>query len=217
MDPADTLGGKCNRLLYVAKGDYAVIMGERCICTSFKWDKPIVETMVTDTRVRWWSGMSEGSYECPVFSRRWIDACNKLFGGVFPDLFPFWFIDTWTRDVDILVSCDNPVHIASSFANPRREPSIGARDIPFWSRFFAELHSEREEWAMRLRNEFELDPPPELSESISQSLEADAFERMKLSETWEARFGDKSEPDARYIAAKIKAEKVLNGEADDQA
>jgi len=213
MEPAATLGGKCNRLLYVGTGDYLTVMGDRCICTTLGWDIPIVNYMVPDTRVRWWTGMNEGSFEAPVFSRRWVEACNRLFSGVFPDLFPFWYIDTWTRDLDALVSCDVPVHIASRFVNPRREPSIGARDLKFWAQFYADLHGDREEWAIELWQDFGIEPTEKVNE-VSRVLEDRAVEAVANAEKWEARFGDPSPPDALYLAAKKRAENILNGKED---
>lgn len=202
----NTLGGKVDSLLKHCRGDVLTVLGDRCLALTLGWDVELAKLDLDPHRVAWWRGLHE-ICECPVMPRLWVKA-NA--GPVVPDLFPFWHIDTWVREVDAFVSGRNPWFLEVRFANPRRGPTHDGRDLAFWAKVFAFTRKQRMEQAAHIRKRFSLPEPANMAEILDALRQEDEF-RLENADSCEARFGTKLLPGEKYLKAKAKAECLLSG------
>ncbi len=74
-------------------------------------------------------------------------AADKM-GGIYPELFPYWFVDHWFQEVAKRVGREvfAPVYVDCS----RKQPTIGLRDSYFWGQVFGLTAPERVEIANKI-------------------------------------------------------------------
>ncbi|MDO8534607.1 MAG: hypothetical protein Q7S17_07695 [Xanthobacteraceae bacterium] len=170
------------------------------------WDAKIAEAVTANPRrLLWWRCATEADPTQPVIPAAWWIARG---GYVFPELFPFWFIDPWVAEVDELVHGSPMKGMADVVHGGRRGRTKRLRDLPFWFETFEALRPMRLQQAEQLRRVWAL-PEPDITKIVA-ALEADANGRRPRWPDLEERFGDKSPPDAQYITTKARAQALMN-------
>jgi hypothetical protein len=194
-----SLGAVNNRLISEQKADAYIVTTDRAFILTPSWDEQIRRDMDAHPgRVLWLSSPQDPDPTHPVLPHDYI----RTVGQWSPEIFPFWFDDTWNAEIDYLAHGDIikiPVHFAGE-----RGKTTNARDIAFWCRVFDALRPRRVKLARELCNI----GPKELTERIGY-LDALAQARTRAAEANGERFGDDTPPTTRYLAAKAEAEKML--------
>lgn len=146
-------------------------------------------------------------------SRKWLDAA----GEIFPERYPFWFMDFSLGQVHRMVtgrlirgvySCEDatPVRLCALKTTPTKR----FRDYEFWRDLFVALEPERIALARKVCAA--LDLPGDFSPAMMAQLRAETravlFDDPDMAGRI-ARLSDPAPPDARYLAAKAEAEAIL--------
>lgn len=197
----ETLGAINNRLIADAQADAYVVTTDRAFLLAPGWDEQIrVDLAAHPGRVLWLSSPQDHDPTHPVLPASYIRAVGQWS----PEIFPFWFDDTWNAEIEYL-AYGNIIKIPVQFAGERGR-TTNAREIPFWSDVFDALRHRRVKQASRLRHI----KPDDLTQRINY---LDELHRANKhgAERNEARFGDDSPPSHLYLAAKARAERLLKG------
>lgn len=204
-DARSTLGAVWNRLVAADKtADIVTLCSDRTFCITPGWDDVLADAVEKRSdRVLWWSSPGDNDHTLPILSKRWLEAADYTWGS---DIFPFWFSDTWGRELDRMIHGKPPLKVQAQFAGTRAATQSG-RDFAFWFDVFSKLRpyriSQAVEMAEKLKSPF-FDPL-----SLMPLFKLWDAEMQERSPDFEKQFGDKRPPSATYIAAKEKAEALL--------
>src|SRR5512135_596435 len=138
-DRSPTRGTFENRVLQQARDlgcEMATLLTDRTFCITPGWDD-ILARGVTELPLRplWWSCPHDNVCAIPIMPKGYLDALDWKWS---PELFPFWFDDTWNQQIDLLIHGLPSKKIAASFAGQRGKTTRG-RDFGFWIEFFHRL------------------------------------------------------------------------------
>ena len=124
-----------------------------------------------------------------------------------PEIFPFWWDDTWLEEVDAILSGGPILKLPASFAGTHGKTTRG-RDFAFWGRIFAGTRPLRIAQANDMAAALGL-PRPQLYSGLLASFEAnDRFQQDMVAE-FERTFGDGSEPPESYLRVKSAALRLI--------
>jgi len=138
-----------------------------------------------------------------VISKQWLEACSYEWS---PEIFPFWFDDTWNQHIDLLIHGMPSQKVKASYSGIRGKTKRG-RDFAFWIDVFNQTLPLRvqkaKEMAPKLGVEWQARP------DVMQYLEAYSKGMTANAEVFQQQFGDSSDPGPEYAIAKERAEKML--------
>lgn len=145
-----------------------------------------------------------------MVSRRWLDAA----GEIFPERYPFWFMDFSLGQVHYLVTgrrirsmrrCDNagPLQLLARKTGATKR----FRDYEFWRDYFVALEPERIALARRICKALGIEGhiTHKARALLWEETRATLFDDPNMAGRI-ARLSDPSPPDARYLEAKAEAE-----------
>ncbi len=142
----------------------------------------------------------------PVLSRRWLVTLDYMF----PEYFPYWFVDTWIKEIHELAFGQALSVIQNLPVGGRRGVTRNMRDADFWFRFFEATHPQRAQDAMRVGKEFGVEVTEEQRVAITRSHHETFLLQLESVPEYERLYGVGSEtPSARYSNLKTAAEKWL--------
>lgn len=169
------------------------------------WDDVIAQgAQLYPNRLTWWSCPHIPSCVVPAIPAAWLEAAGWR---ISPEIFPFWWDDTWLEEVDAIMSGGPCLKLPASFAGTHGKTTRG-RDFAFWGRIFAGTRWIRVVQARRMAVALGL-PVPQLSPGLRASFEAnDQFQQDKADE-FERIFGDGSEPTEAYLRVKSAALRLI--------
>lgn len=194
-----SLGAVNNRLIDSHKAAAYLVTTDRAFIITPGWDEQIrLQLLAHSGRVLWLSSPQDPDPTHPVLPHEYI----RKVGQWSPEVFPFWFDDTWNAEIDFLAH-GNMIKIPVNFAGERGK-TTSARDIAFWCQVFDTLRPRRIKAARELCNI----APQKLTERL-KVLDAMARARMQAAEANELRFGCDTPASTRYLAAKAEAQKIL--------
>lgn len=170
------------------------------------WDV-IVQYAIEQANVpafSWQEANDPTNHTAIVISKVWYEATGRLF----PDYFPFWFADTWMKEVfQFAFGAQMPIIEQLRFGG-KRGATGNMHDLAFWFRVFAETRDERIEDARKVCKAMGI--------SMPDHAEAEAlFERgdqmqLRAVPRYEEAFGAGSKvPTDFYREAKARAEKLF--------
>lgn len=143
----DSLGGKFNRALRIASADVYMVMVDYAPHITAGFDKRIVEAakLFPDGIGVVYNHMANLSFPLlNAVTGRWAE----LAGGIYPEYFPYWFVDHWLDDLarmtDRIACADVHVDVAA------RPGTQDMREPGFWAVFYDSLMLERRRVAEQL-------------------------------------------------------------------
>lgn len=197
-----------NRAIEAAMGaDLVCLLSDRTFLITPGYDQAIVDAAVKyPNRILWISSPGDPDTTVPIIPHTILDIMGWK---PLPEIFPFWFSDTWLMEVDRMCFGGPSLRIRPMYSGARKQTTSG-RDFEFWTKVFIATRparmAEAQKWSSALGLTWR-DPPPEMLDdfhSRDRHLLAHADE-------FQAAFGDKREASPQYVEAKAKAEKLLEG------
>ncbi len=157
-DREDTLGAKLNRLNGHSDADARFYFADDVTMATAGWDTVLREQvdLFPDHLCVYTLSVAEQPdslfAHMPVLTRE----MTALLGGYAPDVFPFWWWDTWLDEIGELSGrkLTIPVEIVSSLPGQDwRGKTMGLRDVAFWARVFDESRDSRIGAALQILDE----------------------------------------------------------------
>jgi len=202
------LGELHNRMVAATDPEAAfVLWSDRIVPVDMQWDHAVAfAVMQHPLRMLWIdSHHLEGAGQ-PVIPPAWRAAYT---GPLFPAVAPYWFDDTALEEIDIYVNAPPRVACWAKCAGPRTAKTNRCRDVAFWCDFFARTQPQRVAEAVVIRQKLGL-APRDMKDEISHFAQRIAQMAARAPEL-EAQYGAEGPPDDSYLAAKARAEKLLEG------
>lgn len=206
IGPRPTARGEAeNRTLqFVRDVDAVTMLTDRTFCITPGWDEAIARAVTEQPRrPLWWSCPEDKVCVMPIVPRAWLEVCDHKWS---PEIFPFWFDDTWNQHIDLMINGMPSLKVHVSYSGVRAE-TTRARDFAFWIDVFHMTFPARLEQARKMAALLgqEFVSRPDVStyfEKHNQILSAKSSDMEKA-------FGDSALPGPEYLAAKARAEKYL--------
>ena len=170
---------------------------------AFHWDRVLVAAIEQVPAFNWQECNDPANATYPVLGKRWLEAVGRFY----PEYFPFWFADTWIKEVFTLAFNSAIPVLPSLQMGGKRGATQGMRDLRFWFDFFAYTRGERiaEAEGIAKAYGFRLNAKKERAEAIGRMEQGDDYQRMSVAR-YEASFGaNRGEPSAVYKAAYHRA------------
>ena len=193
-----------NRLLRGSTdADVVTMLTDRTFCITPGWDDALVRGVTEQPkRLLWWSCPEDNGCTMPIIPRAWREAMDHVWS---PEIFPFWFDDTWNQQIDLMLYGLPSLKIVTNVSGQRAKTNR-ARDFAFWINLFNELLPLRVEQAKTIAAR--LDVPFENRQPVMEYIGKHYQALMNNIPTLEKMFGDNGEPNAEYVIAKERAEKL---------
>jgi hypothetical protein len=186
--------------------DVVTLMTDRTFCITPGWDDMVARGVSEEKyrgRVFWWSCPQDHVCAIPIIPKAWLDACDYRWS---PEIFPFWFDDTWNQHIDLLIHGMPSQKMLVSFSGTRGKTTRG-RDFAFWINVFNEC--------LPLR----VTAAKEMAAKLGVAWQ-DRRDVLLYFENWskallenvsslEQVYGDDRDPGPEYFTAKDRAEKML--------
>lgn len=205
-DRGPGLGELHNAVAAATPPDAAYMMwSDRISVITPNWDHELaLSCMQHPNRPLWLDSIHLVGAGQVILPPLWRSVC----GQPFPAIYPFWFDDTHVEELDAFVHGFPRLALASKCAGPRGQRTNRCRDIPFWVDLFTATRPQRIEQAREIAARLGVKQPDNLAQIIGMFNERDAMMKARGAELLGA-FGEESEPDASYVAAKERAEGIM--------
>lgn len=167
------------------------------------WDK-IVQYGIEKANIpafSWEEANDPTNHTSIVISKLWYEATGRLY----PEYFPFWFADTWMKEVfHFAFGAQMPIISQLKFGG-RRGMTGNMHDLAFWFRVFAETRGERIEEANKICKAMNIAMPDH--KDVEAIFERGDMMQLRAVPTYEEAFGAGKNPKtAAYREAKTRAE-----------
>ena len=174
--------------------DYYTPMADDVIPCAPHWDKMLERMDTNQYPVCAWNELNDPENTAYIsFSRKYYKAIAPY---AVPSYFPFWFIDTWQREVYHLAFGPGFPLCNSLVLAGRRGKTQGLRNVEFWFRYFAKLRPMRIEQARNLATHFDI-PVPDMTEVIME-LEKGDQSQIERCPHYEKLFGSTADIQEPY-------------------
>lgn len=196
-----------NEVIAASDADAFMPWADDLFCLTPAWDE-IIANIITKSNVpafSWQEVQDPRNHTAIVLSRKWVRAVGRFF----PEHFPFWFADTWLKEVfGFVYGQDMPIIEQLRFSH-KRGATAGMHDLAFWFKVFAHTRPERIAEAERVSAMCGL-PFTKRPDLVRIFEQADAWQLERVPQ-YEVIFGaDKQPPSAYYLQAKERAEKIMS-------
>jgi hypothetical protein len=196
----DSLGGKYNRALRIAPAEVYMTMVDYAPHVTPGFDKRIVEAaeLFPDGIGVIYNHMANLSFpSLNAVTARWAE----LTGGIYPEIFPYWFVDHWLDD---LARMTDRIACAEVSADVAMRPGTQEQREPaFWAMVFDTLAIERRQVALSVIHE--MDEPAWRKDVLRSRLHL-VEERSRMVNTFVRRMpGADESTDERYQRIRERA------------
>lgn len=185
--------------------DMALFTGDDTVPLTQHWDARMAEHFVAGRSAWAWTEANDpGNCTYWVTTRRWHDAV----GQACPQLFPYWFNDTWVAETHLFAFAD-PIHIdPACIMGGRRGTTREMREVAFWFRIFAATRPQRIAEAARIARAFGREPP-DPAPMLAWCARWDEAQQASVP-AYNAAFGADQVPSTpRYRRLRAQAERLL--------
>lgn len=153
----DSLGEKFNRVMKVAPADVYMVMVDYAPCITDGFDRKIIEAAQVYP-----DGYAVILNHLANLSFSQLNAVtHKLavkMGGIYPEHFPYWFVDHWLEDVAKQIARQVFVDVIMDCS--KRPGTIDKREPGFWGIVFDWLHLDRRRIAHGIINSPDFEETP---------------------------------------------------------
>lgn len=187
--------------------DYYVSLCDDMIPITSCWNYILTEEMECNLLGSWTEEGDPHNFTYPIFSKGWVECFNRLY----PEYFPFWYSDSWCKEVhDLAFGVERNYLISDKLIlKGNRGKTNQLRDVKFWFEFFSFTRNIRIEEADQLQNFLGGLYPKDRRPLLYSMKERDEAQLLNVNR-YEERFGDNSEPSKAYLEAKKVAEELLD-------
>lgn len=202
-----------NRLINVRENEVAAILradafmpwADDIFPMAQNWDVAI-DYIITQANVpafSWQEANDPNNHTAIVIGKKWYEATGRLF----PEYFPFWFSDTWMKEVfQFAFGAGMPIVEQLKFGGKRGKTG-NMHDLAFWFRVFGETRDERLEDAKKICSSMSLSMP-DPTEAV-KAFESIDHAQLRAVPRYEVAFASTRAPSEFYKEAKAKAESLF--------
>lgn len=192
-------------LAHVKGCDVTTLMTDRTFCITPGWDDGLAKVAVEKpNRVLWWMCPHDPVCAIPIIPKAWLDACDWKWS---PEIFPFWFDDTWNQHIDLLIHGMPSLKARVAYSGTRGITTRG-RDFEFWINLFRETFPMRVRQARKMAATMGIEW--KLNEEVAQYFENHHNALINGVAGLQSTFGDPSEPGPEYMEAFARAQKIMS-------
>lgn len=202
-----SIGALWNRLAKHAINNGAealVILGDDNFVTTPAWDEGIAQLCPSGSvGVFAWTDLGSANQPTnPIISKDWYN----LYGDVYPEYFPFWFVDTWLAEVWSFTSGEPIQLVPQLILTGKKGKTKRLKDLAFWWEFFVATRPERLAKAAEIRTSMGHEPmsSERLSYIISMWEKHDSTVIGRIPDH-EAKMADGGDPGPEYNEALMNA------------
>lgn len=201
----DTVGEKYNRVLTEAPADVYMVMVDYAPCVSGGFDQKILDAarVYPDgyaVILNWLAN--------PSFSQ--LNAVtHKLavkMGGIYPEYFPYWFVDHWLEDVAKQIGRQVFVDVVMDCRN--KQPTMEYREPALWADLFDMLTLERRELARSIIDVLDETPARKAALIRNEPLTRDWSSKIN-EEVRKMPEGSVDPNDERYMRVRKRAQEII--------
>lgn len=186
--------------------DVVTLMTDRTFCITPAWDEMIargVGEAKYANRLFWWSCPQDNVCAIPIIRKSWLEAADYRWS---PEIFPFWFDDTWNQQIDLLIHGLPSQKLKCAYSGQRGKTTRG-REFAFWLDVFNQTLPLRVQIAKEMAPKFGVEWQDRRDvllyfESWANNMNAGVADLEKT-------FGDPREPGPEYAIAKERAVRML--------
>ena len=199
-----SLGAMVNQMCRDVPGDVYCSMCDDMLIVTPGWDDKIADAATkTPDGVFFWKIDEKRPATWAIVTHKWLTAAGQMF----TEHFPFWWDDLWILELWVLVSEGPPLQIEAE-AEDRPAKTMRMRDLRFWTEFFESTRGERIAEAERIAAALGRTATVDKA-SVSRALFNIAPEFRRDIDTIEAAQGERAPPTPEYLAAKSRADSLM--------
>lgn len=201
----DSLGGKWNRLLRISSADVYLVMVDYAPNMTAGFDQKIL-----DAAGRFKDGIGVlcnhlANLSFPT-SQAVTHRMAEIMGGIYPEHFPYWFVDHWLDDVAKMIG--RMTFVDFQVDCTKRPGTMERREPALWAALYDALEHEREEVADRLLEHMD---EPEWRKDLLRSSWPIIHQRSRMINGMvRGMEATDTTTDARYLRIREKAVQKLN-------
>jgi hypothetical protein len=196
-----------NRVLKHARevnADVVTMLTDRTFPITPGWDIAIAQGATeAPKRVLWWSCPEDNVCVMPIIPKAWLEACDYHWS---PEIFPFWFDDTWNQQIDLMLHGMPSMKVLTSYSGVRAATSR-ARDFEFWINLFRQTFPMRVAQARAMAPKLGVEWV--MREDVVQYFDRHHNSLMANLPKLNEMFGDKRDPDETYTLARERADRLM--------
>ncbi len=203
-----TRGHIVNRLVNTCRdADLITIPADWQFCITPAWDDMLAQaSAMHPERVLWWSHPDNLACITPVIPSKWLAATDWKLS---PEIFPFWWDDTWIEEVDQMIAGGLSLKVPASLAGIHGKTTRG-RDFGFWAGVFSKTRRLRVEQAKQIAKALRLpEPSLDMLAGLGASYAIRDSHQLANAGYFQRIYGDESLPDETYLRVKSAARRLI--------
>lgn len=201
------VNARTNALVQTSDADAFMPWADDLYAVAPEWDEIVRLALEKVPAFSWRELQDPQNHTAIVLSRKWVESAGRFF----PEHFPFWFSDTWLKEVYGFVFGQNMAIVEQLSFSHKRTPTHGMRDLAFWFEVFAATRGERIAEAKRIA--VALGRAWQDRPELVRLFEAGDEKQLENVPRYEVAFGAKAgEPGAAYLEALKRAQALLRGQ-----
>lgn len=200
-----SLGSLVNQMAEGVRGDVYVAFCDDLLCMTMNWDEIIWKAVKkTPHGVFFWKMVRQELAFFTIVTEKW----RKAAGGIFTDLYPYWFDDLCLIEWWIVATDSIPIILEDLILLDRPTDTMRMRELPFWTKFYTKTRPLRILQGIEIAKKLGLPAPQYMPQKHAKvGLEAMEVERLQKIEAEQGE--PNTPPDASYIEAKNRALAIL--------
>lgn len=182
--------------------DCFCVLADDVLPLSQHWDVG-VQLLMMDYPVVAWHDINDPNHPTyPIIGRKWYEAA----GSIYPELFPFWFNDTWLFQVYIMAKGCDIICPRELMLGGNRGKTMGLRDFEVWADLFRVTRKEREDEAKAIADKMGLEFS--VTEAMTKAFDKYDTFLQKRKGLFEALLADGATPPAPGYEAMLERAKA---------
>lgn len=205
VDENRLINARENEVAPILRADAYMPWADDIFPMAQNWDVAIdyILTQANVPAFSWQEANDPNNHTAIVIGKTWYEATGRLF----PEYFPFWFSDTWMKEVfQFAFGAGMPIVEQLGFGGKRGKTG-NMHDLAFWFRVFGETRDERLEDARKICARMGL-AMPDPTETV-KAFESIDHAQLRAVPRYEAQFVSGKPPSEFYKEAKAKAETLF--------
>lgn len=206
------LWNRCATLAEVSDADVFVALSTDIFITAPNWDQLIgmglQKSPIKEALIAWNDPVAPGLANQIIFSKEWV-----AHNGMFPEHFPFWFIDTWVDEVFSFATGSTIPIIQELTVTGKRGRTMRLRELDFWWPYFSARRGERMTQARIIQHRLMIEATQSGIDTVRKHWERRDESFKPMYDSFQKSIGDPGEPTPEYLSIKAKAEQWMKDNA----